>query len=175
MIKKYGSQDKLSEETIAFIKSIMHEFNVDPNQMNFIPWNQNLCASATDTIIFINEKLLNKLRPETKKFVIGHELIHVIHKDHSTRYFIRNTKPIKLVHDNDIDNPLNKVCQFHELRADMLSCLHGMEYTEGNLDFMNQQISSYGDAQMCSYPKYSLRRTIGTKIAALLNNTPIIA
>ncbi len=167
MKKHYNSNQLISADTVQLIKDIMAEFNVDSTQVEMIPWNIEIPASSTDSIIFVNESMFKKLSPEGQQFIIGHELIHLIHHDHSTRYFIRNSTPYKPITDQK-NNPLNKLIQFQELRADILSCMKGKEYTEGNAYFMQQQIDKFGDPYIITYPKYSVRMKVGKKISALL-------
>lgn len=170
MSKRYSKGLKaLEKSTIDFIQAIMKECNVNPEHVQLVPWGDHLHASATDIVIFINEAMFNALSYETKKFTIGHELIHVINKDHSTRWTIRNTDPVKTVHDNE-KSPLNKLCKFHELRADIMCSINGEEFSKGAIVFMQDQIKKYGELQECnraSYPTYAMREAINTKILNL--------
>ncbi len=168
MIKDYAALDKkVSEQTIQLVHTIMKDFGIDPKGITIYAWNLPSAAAACDTLLFINEPLLIELSPAAQKFAIGHELIHLIKKDHSANYFIEKAAI------NADPNSLHKLSQFQELRADILASLHGTEYAQGAAEFFAHFIQKYGDQESSSHPKPSARLAIGKKIVGLLekNNT----
>ncbi len=163
MIKEYAALDKnVSEQTIQLVHAIMKDFGIDPKGITIYAWNLPSAAAACDTLIFINEPLLIELSPAAQKFAIGHELIHLIKKDHSANYFVEkaaiNTDPASL----------HQLSQLQELRADILASLQGAEYAQGATEFFAHFIQKYGDQESSSHPKPSARLGIGKKIVGFL-------
>lgn len=171
VIKTYGSNEILSQETIQNIKDIMQAFGVDASQVTITAWNIDSTAAAMDTVLFVNEKKFASLNNSAKKYAIGHELIHLIKQDHSTKFFIEKLNE-PLTKDTAFDNPYNKLSRFQELRADILSCLHDRDYAQGASGFFKEFINLYGDAQNPSHPKSSLRLELANHIITTFNNDP---
>ncbi len=170
MIKDYGSGQNVSQLTINFIHDIIQELGLNPNEIMIVAWNLNSAAAATDTLLFVNEEILNKLSLHAKKYAIGHELIHLIKKDHSTKFFIGKINYSITSDTINMDNPCNKLSRFQEFRADILSCFKGLEYAQGSCEFFKEYITLYGNTQNPSHPLSSLRLELGTKIAGILAN-----
>lgn len=169
MRKNYESGEKVSQDTINFIHGIMKEFGVNKETVSIVAWNVGSAAAATDNFIFVNEKILNNLEPQAKKFAIGHELIHLIKGDHSTNYFVQKQKPVRPLNANDSENPINKIQRLQEFRADILASLQGIDFAKGNILFFKKHLEQNGEVQrIISHPKCSSRLKIGEKIARLV-------
>lgn len=168
---EYVAKETLSSETISSIQSIMKECGISPSQLSIIPCNHGSAAAATDKFILVDQKAFNKLTLNGKKFAIGHELVHFLKKDHSTNFFVRKFAGKHNLNKNDSNNPINKLFQLQELRADILSSLHGDDYAQGSIIFFNDHILAQGalSGPPC-HPTSSLRLKLGTKIAGMLHS-----
>lgn len=171
MIKNYGTQQKVTGSTQEFIKSIMVEFGIDPHLVTIVSWDFSSAAAATDTVIFVNENIFNQLAYEAKKYTIGHELIHLIKKDHSTNFFIDKMKKNISNASSKKEDLLHRLNRFQELRADTLSCLKDSVYAHGSIIFFKEHILKNGENENPSHPKNGLRLDLGKKIVALLEST----
>lgn len=165
---KYISPKNLSCETISCIESIMKDFNIDPTQLPIVGCNHGSAAAATDEFILVDEEMFNELDLKAKKFVVGHELTHFLHQDHSTNFIVREfAKKCNLSEDGQF-NPVNRLFQFQELRADIVSALKGEDYAHGTIHFFNSHIEKQGpESGPPCHPTSSLRLNLGTKIAAI--------
>jgi len=166
--ENYATKEPLSPETINCIQSIMREFKIDPTTVPIVGCNHGSAAAATDEFILVDEKAFNSHTLKVKKFVVGHELIHFLKQDHSTNFFINEYAKKSHFNHNNNNNPINRLSQLHELRADILSSLHGEDYAQGSILFFNEHIEKHGELSgpPC-HPTSSLRLQLGNKIAAL--------
>lgn len=53
-----------------------------------------------------------------------------------------------MINSPDANNPLNKLSQFQEIRADILASLQGIEYAQGAAEFFAHFIKKYGDQEL---------------------------
>jgi len=158
----------LSKKTHDTINAILNEFGLSTKELPLAAWKDRSAAGTTDSKLLINEYAFNKLSDEAKKFVIGHEVQHFLHKDTSTRYVVERFS--KTGKDLPQDHPLNKLYRFQEVRADIQAALKGPDYMQGYISFV-EQLSKKGENKGITHPKNSLRLSMGKK---LLNNLSML-
>lgn len=151
----------ISESTRALFAAVLNDFGIDANSITLVARESISPAAATDTFFFVNEEMLNNYSPLAQKFIIGHELQHLIHKDHSTKFAL-----IKI----EVDvSPLayNTLEHFFETRADTLTALKNEAYAQGKIEFMKRNLELYGDNKGITHPKTSLRLARAQEIVAM--------
>lgn len=156
------SQKPLSQSIINQVLAILNDFNITAQQLPLRSWKDSSAAAVTDSILFINEKTFSGLPPESQKFVIGHEIQHFLYKDNSTNYVIEQYyKPAQKTLPQN--HPVNKLHRFQELRADIISALHGPEYAHGYRLYI-QNLAKKGENAGITHPKNSLRLTVSNNL-----------
>lgn len=99
--KLYGV-DNISEKNETNIRKIAEQMGISQNftikQMfrGFSGKNKDIYAFTFGRHIFINEKLFERLSPEQQRFVIGHELSHLV-EEHSYKRVVHATAYSALV------------------------------------------------------------------------------
>jgi predicted metal-dependent hydrolase len=135
----------VSKEYETMVHKILREFGIDPATITLGYWDGPSEACAGDFFMKINPVLMPKVSPETQTFMIAHEVQHILNKDHSTTYFIRNLLE-NPVSNSELtpDHPLMHFILFAEKRADMQAAMKSPEWAKRYLCFA-QEISQLGD------------------------------
>jgi hypothetical protein len=174
MIKQQRAADKPTEENQALGTSILREFGLNPAVIEIVPWKEPVSGGSTDRTVFINEKRIASMPADVKKFLMGHEISHVLNKDHSTDFVLAKLRVMKNIPESaELTNALNNFSYFKELRADITAMLHGPDYIKGQIMYMEHQIKgaeAAGDADSNdpTYPSDKLRQTIGKQLQIAL-------
>jgi hypothetical protein len=138
------TENKVSQETYNFVCPILQEFGLDPLNIKIISDDTlegDACVSLES--LTINEPLFNQNSEKVRRFIIGHEIQHIINEDFLTCVTIKRLLPEvyrnTLFDDSkcciksscDKDHPYLQLCRFQEERADALAALKNKEYAEG--------------------------------------------
>jgi hypothetical protein len=158
-----GTGRPVSQENKNLIVNVLRDFNVDPATIRILPYDHKSPAGALETVLFVNESIFNTLSKQGKKFVIGHELQHMIHKDSITR------RALEILTENKkssqaITDTLNGVWRYHEYRADIKAALKNREYAQGYLEFVQTLSTMFGENAGITHPKNSRRLAIADQI-----------
>lgn len=154
---------RLSTKTRKIVTAIIKDFGLRPQDIPLVSWNVDSYAAATDSALLINEELFAPLPLYVQKFLIGHELQHLIYKDTSTRYILDECyKFSDLLPKN---HPIPKLIRFQEIRADIQSALKGDEYLQGYRLFV-EMIAQQGENEGLTHPKHSVRLAMANKLIA---------
>ena len=159
----YGCEGIVSTATCELVQSIADDFGIDTSDMELVPWDLESAAAATDKVFFINEKMLNQHCPQAKRFIIGHEMQHVIHQDHSTQFTLRTIAQEQTVSAD----AFNALSRFFETRADTLAALKNDDYAFGSIECMQKNLEALGENEGLSHPKTSSRLQRGKQIVAM--------
>ncbi len=157
----------LSQKTKNLINEIAQEFEV--TGLNALG-NANLRspAGAYATTLCINEAELTSYPHSMQRYIIAHEMQHIIYQDAalktSLHYFLEE-KGIPL--SPLTTDPVNKIARFIELRADIHTALHSASYAQGLVTAMKifrAQTDESEEAHDIGHPKIALRSKVGRKI-----------
>jgi hypothetical protein len=159
--KEETSTTPLSYKTRKIVTKIIQDFGLRSHEISLLSWNVDSYAAATDSALLINEKLFAPLPLCVKKFLIGHELQHLIYKDTSTRYILDES-----YQSSDTlpkNHPIMKLFRFQEIRADIQSAVKSAEYKEGYRMFI-EILAQEGENEGITHPKHSVRLSMANKL-----------
>jgi Peptidase family M48 len=163
---------KVSPQTEQFVKTVMKECGLNPNKVKIAGYNDRSPAAATEQIIYVNEQIFSAMSESAKRFVIGHEIQHILHGDNSARYILEtlagneteNLAPKKPNH------PLLQYSRFKERRADIKTALQGQEWSKAYLAFAKERLEKCGDTPGVTHPKHSDRFKLAQAIHDHMQN-----
>lgn len=160
---EYACEGIVSTPTCELVQSVVDDFGLDATNLELVPWDLESAAAATDTVFFINEEMLKQHSPEAQRFIIGHEIQHVIHQDHSTQFTLRTIgRELSISTDS-----FNALSRFFETRADTLTALKNDDYAHGKIKCMQKNLELLGENAGLSHPKTSSRLQRGKQIVAM--------
>lgn len=164
----------VSAQTKQFVQGILKECGVNPNTITIVGYNDGSPAAATERVIYVNEDAFWKLSQAARKFVVGHEIQHIVHGDNSARYTLEimtnaDTEALARKHRKPDGHALLYYSRFKERRADITAALKGPEWAEGYLTFAKEQLKK-GDTPGVTHPKYSDRVELAQRIVSHMQN-----
>ena len=154
--KCYAQGEPVSNEIKELVQHVCNDCGIK-DDIIVLPWKSPMQAAMTSNVMLINEHEIKQLPRCSQKFMIAHELMHYKNKE---LFFIET------IHDqcipphtnfNDHDHPLNKLCRFYEIRADIEAALTGPEYAEGNLYLTSMELKENGEQGNLKHPPFSIR------------------
>jgi len=164
----------VSDKTKQYVRGILKECGVNANGITIVGYNDGSPAAATERVIYVNEDAFWKLSPAARKFVVGHEIQHIVHGDNSTKYTLEcmlnvNTEDMARKYRKPDGHALLPFARFQERRADISAALKGQEWAEGYLTFAKEQLTK-GDTPGVTHPKYSARVELAQRIVDHMKN-----
>ncbi|HEX2978086.1 MAG TPA: hypothetical protein VHO47_03125 [Candidatus Babeliales bacterium] len=140
--KETKSSGTVSQETKDFALSILSSCGIDTKNILVVATDMESPAAATETVLYINEKLLKSYSKNVQHFILGHEAQHMIHKDYLNKWALTNVMKDKNVsyERDEVNDPSNCYSRFCEWRADVNSALKGKEFAEGYLEFVQSMV-----------------------------------
>ena len=160
----------ISKENRELIQNTLLEFGINPKTIQLKAYgNKDSALSADDYIIYIHEPTFNAFSIDAKKFVIAHEIQHILNQDTSMDGALWRL----LGHTRKAIQPeIDALSRFTELRADVGALLHNPEYLEGGIIFFKTLLEDDGDPATISHPKNSQRLSVAQNMKAKLYNQP---
>lgn len=144
-----------SQKLRVLISEVLCEFNIDPKKITIVPYEGFSEASVLTHFIFVNEDRLKKFDEKTQRWIIAHEVVHLLKKDGMRTAILHTLFEKKLQDPNHV---VNRMSRFEEMRADLLSSLNGKAYAEGCIDFLGKNVEVGADLHTYSmHPEFSLR------------------
>jgi Peptidase family M48 len=164
----------VSAKTKEFVQGILKECGINPSTITVVGYNDGSPAAATERVIYVNENVFWNLSPAARKFVVGHEIQHIVHGDNSARYTLEtilnaDTEALAKKHRKPDGHALLYYSRFKERRADVTTALKGPEWAEGYLTFAQEQLKK-GDTPGVTHPKYSARVELAQRIVDHIKN-----
>jgi predicted metal-dependent hydrolase len=162
MIRK--NRKTISAETKNLITTVLTDFDIDPTTISLVTYTDDSPAAAVEKIIFVDEINLKKFSKAAQKFIIAHELQHIIYKDIFKRTAFEDLIPKhKKSALKSRQHPVNQFYRFQEKRADIYTACKNKEYAQGYIDFIKQRLEN-GDTPGITHPKSSERLALGQEI-----------
>lgn len=167
--------EQITQENKDLIGSILKECGLNPETVSPVNWNKPISGGSTDSTVFINQSRIAPMPLEVKKYVIAHEIAHVVNQDHSTDFVLVKLRQLKNIPETpELNQALEKFAHFKELRADIMAMLHGKEYAQGQIAYMEFQLKCAGVAlentnSSATHPTDFERYNVGKKLLAFLN------
>lgn len=180
-IKKYEKQmcckEPLSAPLLKVVDEVLADFGFKSNEINILSYTFESPAASHEHGLFINEAILGEFSLKAQRFLIAHELIHILHND-SIRAFVIELYARKNPAQS-LSDLLIEYSQYCEKRADICASLKSPQYAQGYLDFMNavladEQADTYQDAAP-SHPQDRERLEIAQNIVNMVNSTAALA
>lgn len=166
----------ISPETRTFVQGILKEFGIDPKEITLVGWKDISPAGASEKVMYINQEELNKYSDRAKRFVIGHEIQHILHQDNFSRYTLElmlNNQVEKMGQQKD--HPLCQFNRFKETRADVKTALKGKEWAEGYLEFTKVFHKRAGNNPGITHPLIQDRIALAQEMVDYMKKQPTIA
>lgn len=169
MTSKYNHLKPISEEIYNLVAEVIAEYKLDLKSITIAPWDELSPAGSTDKTLFINEESFKNMPLLVKKFILAHEVSHIVMKDHSTDFVIAKLKEIKNLSSKEFTQAIDIFSQFVEGRADILASLRNTEYAQGHIQFAEHELLA-ANTDYEDYPSDAIRLEIGKRILALYMN-----
>jgi Peptidase family M48 len=157
----------ISRKTVDSVRTIARDLGLNIHNIKILGFEDTSPAAATQTIIYINEQCFSELSEMSKRFVIGHEIQHILHQDNFERYILENlcNEGIENI-QHDHNHPLCQFSRFKERRADIKTALHSDTMAQAYLEFTKERLKS-GDSRGITHPKNSDRWKLADRIASI--------
>ena len=168
-----GGTKQVSQETTQFVRGILQELGLDPTKITIVGFNDISPAAATEKVIYVNEQEFNNYSKPAQRFVIGHEIQHILHKDNCSRYtleLICNSE----VEKNQKDHPLCQYNRYKEKRADIKTATQSLEWAEGYVAFAKEWYKRAGDNPGITHPLNKDRIVLAQQIFDHVKRQPIV-
>lgn len=157
------SKKKVDEEVKRLILDVFQEFDADHKKIQIISHPILAPIATTDKIILVNEEILKKLSEKAQRFVIAHEIQHIINQDSSTDYLVDKLLPQEQQVEG-FAHPAHQFSCFREERADIQTALKSPQWAEYYLTFTQEIMDMWGDTDDQSHPKNSERLELAQNI-----------
>ena len=163
---------KVSAQTERFVKAVMKECGLDQNKVRICGYSDRSPAAATERVIYVNEEVFSNMSQSAKRFVIGHEIQHILHGDNSARYILETLagNETEELAPKKPNHPLLQYSRFKERRADVKTALQGPDWAEAYLSFAKERLEKVGDTPGVTHPKHSDRLTLAQAIHDHMQN-----
>lgn len=150
----------------TLIDIVVRDLGCQP--LDIISCEYPVAAATHGPIVFVNEEIFNTMSTLAQKFVVAHEIIHILLQDDEIRFVFKNKG--FFTNDESLDYAMNKLYRFQELRADMLAALTNAEYAQGYNEYVHNALGRRDHEEITElfYPTYALRQTTSEKIQQLL-------
>lgn len=179
--KAYKSP-KISQETHTIINGVLSDFNINPQTVIVLDFDDSSPAAANDNTLLINESLLKRYPADAQLFIIAHELQHMLYEDIAMQEAmeksleeIEKTFKDRPLNPTSSSYPLNQYSRFREERADICAAMKDKKYAHGYVSFMKKHMTfpEYQDTDLsiAMYPKNDDRLKLANAITKHYNNT----
>ena len=163
-------QIKIDKEVSPAVKKLIEDIAKDfgINSIAIVSCNYPVPAATHGPVVFVNEEIFTNIPLAAQQFVIAHEMVHIVHQDDEMRFVLKN-KNYFMNDNNGLDDAINKLYRFHELRADILAALTSKKYADGYVAYVKNALERRDNEEITElfYPTYALRQTTSEKIQAL--------
>jgi Zn-dependent protease with chaperone function len=168
------SRKRTSPETVSLITSILQEHGLNPKNISIYGYNDLSPAAASDRVIYVNESVFNKHSKEAKRFIITHEIQHILHGDNCNRYIMeriygKDTETLV----KDKTHPLLQLSRFKEMRADIKTALENKTMAQAYYAFAKEGLEKRGDTPGATHPKNSDRLKLAERIIQAYDSTAV--
>lgn len=150
---------------------ILKEFKLNPNEIKIVSFDHPAPAASCQGAIFINEQRFLRHNPESQRFMIGHEIQHLLSND-SFKDFVIN----KLIENRDIAEKatiLSNYSKIIEQIADNKTALTSPQWAQCYLQFMQESVAQDGNQTKTIHPQHSERLQIAQAIVNQINQQTI--
>lgn len=174
---KSDTPNNVAKPIQSFVHGILKDHGINPKEITLVAWTDPSPAAATLKRLFINEKTFLELSESARRFVIAHELQHILQQDNLMIFIINSileTTIEKLADDNtQYNHPYCLYSRFIEKRADMQAALKDTKYAQGYVDFLQERIKKYGDQPSGTHPLRSERLKVAQNILNQHKDLPL--
>lgn len=157
---------EISLPTIQLIEEVIIDYRMNPQEIALIAYHGSGSPAASDDYtLYIDENELVKYPLLAQRFVIAHELMHVLNCDNSFENALEN-----LMDEHKADAEQKAFYTFaytNELCADIDAILNGSLYAQGAIAFFTTLLELTGDETHFTHPKPSLRLKLAKRIHEL--------
>jgi hypothetical protein len=159
----------LSKKTISLIEELLKQNEIDPISISLLEYNNPESAvAASISSLYINGALLEHYDEDMKKYVIQHEISHLIHEDPAMQYALE-----RLLEKDALASQIKTAfSRFCEERADIETFLCGIDFVKGGLTLLEQQANIYGkNTTSSTHPSFEERTLLAKKIGRIFYTT----
>lgn len=150
--------------------AIAQDFDVNPKTIALQKVSDGECEAWADKqTMVINEPLFLRLPHQAQRFVLAHELQHIIHNDHEDRYTFDTVMQQANVSGDTALDLERQFYRFQEERADVLAALKNQEYAQAYECCMQNYLATIGETDNPEHPKMTDRKKLAQRIAADMN------
>jgi hypothetical protein len=148
----------ISVATINLINTVCKDMNYT-KPFNILSFSDSsTCAQSTSKTLSINEKDFLQLPRDAQKWVIAHEITHMIHLDSINNMVLEKLIVDKKLTDNDQIKKLRaNYFLMQENRADFTAASINPEYAQGFYSFMQFEAKHYIDVINSDHPQIAQR------------------
>lgn len=177
LIEKPYSQEKLSKKPLskkikAIVAAVMSDFNIDLAMLKLQAYYSQSEASTTHDTLFIDERGCLQHSENALRFIIAHELQHVIYNDYLMLYSIETLSQALRTDKRIVDEVIAFYSRFTEERADLMASLNAAVYAQGFLEFTQhclREDSSSSAHTETSHPSHDKRLHLAHNVCGVFS------
>jgi hypothetical protein len=156
----------VSENTKKLVLEILESSGIDTKNIKILATEMECAAAASETVVFINEPLLEKYSQDEQLFIIAHEAQHMVYKDYLHNCALKEVLQDKNIsyQCSNINDPANCYSRFCELRADVNAALKGKRFTDGFLKFAQKTFDAHESNPGTTHPSDKDRLALAQEI-----------
>lgn len=162
----------VTPETATIIQTVLEEFGMDTNTP-IVAYEIQAPIAASDKILFVNEAIFNQFSLPAQRFVVAHEVQHMLNQDTATTFTINKLRNND-ERETETDHPVNRFSRFREERADIQTALTSKHWAENYETFAKEISEKWGDPEDPTHPKNSERLVLAQNIVNHMNNNSIV-
>lgn len=157
----------LSQKTITLVQGILTDFNIDSSSVIVMAIDENVPAySDGHRIICINEEALTAYPNDAQKFIIAHELGHIINR-HAIQSDALESALQSHPQAHQYTQKFNKM---YEMQADATAIAHSKKYAQAGMSYLTTYLERNGNFESPTHPSAHERLAVAQKIHTALNH-----
>jgi Zn-dependent protease with chaperone function len=163
-IKKTASEKHLSPELVQKVKAIVNDCGITA-ELHIVAGKMKVSPAAADTnLLYVSEPVFTKLSDAEQRFVIAHELGHIVNRDTA------HQSALEALIQEECENRasfITAINRLREERADLFAINQGPQYRQGAIEFAQKSHKKYGTETADTHPKYIQRLSAAQTVDTL--------
>ncbi len=165
---------RVKESTRQLIYETLREFDLNPEDIHVVSEEMPSPASSTEVALYINEKTFCKHSTPAQRFIIAHEIQHILNGDSLHDFVLDRVIDEKPLNPRMANKVLNTYSQLVELRADLQAATTNSEWAQRYLIATQETLEQVGDNSSSTHPKNSERLNLARTIVNQMNKQTIL-
>ncbi|MGE0206482.1 MAG: hypothetical protein AB7R69_01390 [Candidatus Babeliales bacterium] len=155
-----------TEDIYQLVFDVAQKYNFNADKLSIVLQHSDQGSPASTNSagqLLIEMNIFPTLPVSVQRFIIAHELHHILHNDFEETRALNKTLNQKHV-SGKAQALLDEYGRFQEKRADVAAALRGAEWAQGYLDFAHEGIKRCAQDPGISHPTYKERAALAQTI-----------